>query len=113
MNKGELNRFTNICRRERCGFSDVGTVVAKDDYGTARLVLTDQEPTTEPPIPPIDLPLDVLFPPGRRIERSVERVKKTLYAFDASSSLKEKYGISDVGDMISQATKLVFSLPSV
>ena len=90
----------------------MGTVVAKDENGTARLVLTDREPTTEPPIPPIDLPMDVLFPPGRRIERSVERVKKTLYAFDASS-LKETYGASDLGDMISRATKLVFFLPSV
>ena len=113
MNKGALSRFTNICRRERCGFSNVGTCVAKDEDGTARLVLTDQEPTTEPPIPPIDLPMDVLFPPGRRIERSVERVKKTLYAFDASSSLKETYDASDLGDMISRATELVFFLPSV
>jgi phosphoribosylformylglycinamidine synthase len=113
VNKDALGRFTNICRRERCGFSNVGTVVAKDENGTARLVLTDREPTTEPPIPPIDLPMDVLFPLGRRIERSVERVKKTLYAFDASSSLKETYDASDLGDMISQATKLVFFLPSV
>ena len=33
MNKGALSRFTNICRRERCGFSNVGTVVAKDEDG--------------------------------------------------------------------------------
>jgi phosphoribosylformylglycinamidine synthase len=91
----------------------VGSVGAKDGDGTARLVLTDREPTTEPPIPPIDLPMDVLFPPGRRIERSVERVKKTLYTFDASSSLKETYNVSDLGDMISRAIELVFFLPSV
>ncbi|KAL9099322.1 MAG: hypothetical protein Q9163_005161, partial [Psora crenata] len=113
VNEGALRRFTNICRRERCGFSNVGTAVAKAVDGTARLVLTDREPTTDAPIPPIDLPMDVLFPPGRRIERRVERIEKTLGAFDASLSLKEAYDSSDLGDMISRATKLVFFLPSV
>jgi phosphoribosylformylglycinamidine synthase len=91
----------------------VGTVVSKDEDGSAKLVLTDREPTTEPPIPPIDLPMDVLFPPGRIIERSVERVKKTLYSFDATSSLRATYNESNLGGMISRATELVFSLPSV
>ncbi|KAL8717014.1 MAG: hypothetical protein Q9225_005702 [Loekoesia sp. 1 TL-2023] len=113
VNKGALARFTNICRRERCGFSDVGTVVTKGEDGAARLVLTDREPTFEPPIPPINLPMDVLFPPGRTIERNVQRVKRTLYPFDALSSLKDTYQTSDLGELISRATELVFSLPSV
>ncbi|KAI4168848.1 MAG: hypothetical protein LQ343_006061 [Gyalolechia ehrenbergii] len=113
VNKGALGRFINICRRERCGFSDVGTVLAKGRDGSAKLVLTDREPTIEPPIPPIDLPMDVLFPPGRIIERSVKRVEKNLPSFDAMSSLKKTYQASDLGEIISQATKLVFSLPSV
>ncbi len=113
VNKGSVGRFTSICRRERCPFSIVGNVVGKDQNGKARLVLTDLDTTTEQSIPPIDLPMDILFPPGRKMERSVERVKKTLTAFDAASSLREKYGEDDIGAMISQATELVFSLPSV
>ncbi|KAL9030772.1 MAG: hypothetical protein Q9196_001150 [Gyalolechia fulgens] len=113
VNQGALGRFTSICQRERCGFSDVGTVLAKERDGFTRLILTDQEPTIEPPIPPIDLPMDVLFPPGRTITRNVERIEKNLHAFDAMSSLKKTYEISDLGEIISRATKLVLSLPSV
>ena len=94
-NKGAIDRFTKICRKERCVFSIVGTVVAEDEDGAARLVLTDREPTIEPLVLPIDLPMNVLFLPGRRTERKVARVKKTLYAFDASSSLKDAYGKSE------------------
>ncbi|KAI4086745.1 MAG: hypothetical protein LQ344_007314 [Seirophora lacunosa] len=57
--------------------------------------------------------MEVLFPPGRTVNRSVERVKKSLRPFDASASLKETYGISELSDLISQATQLVFSLPAV
>ncbi len=64
VNKGSLDRFRSICRRERCGLSIIGTAVAKDRLGKARLVLTDREPTVEPPVAPVDLPMDVLFPPG-------------------------------------------------
>jgi phosphoribosylformylglycinamidine synthase len=113
VNEGALGRFTSICRRERCGFSNVGTIVAKDEDGKARIVLSDREPTTYPAILPIDLPMDVLFPPGRRIERAVKRVTRTFPAFDAATSLKKVYSLSNLGDMISQATKLVFSLPAV
>ncbi|KAL8962433.1 MAG: hypothetical protein Q9193_001162 [Seirophora villosa] len=113
VNEPALGRFANICRRERCGFSDVGKVIAKDEHDVARLILTDREPTIEPPIPPIDLPMEVLFPPGRTVNRSVERVKKSLRPFDASASLKQIYGISELSDLISQATQLVFSLPAV
>lgn len=113
VNERALGRFANICQRERCGFSDVGKVVAKDEHGVAKLVLTDREPTVEPYVPPIDLPMEVLFPPGRTITRSVEIAKKSLRPFDASTSLKGKYGISALSDMITQATQLVFSLPAV
>ncbi|KAF5652549.1 phosphoribosylformylglycinamidine synthase, partial [Fusarium heterosporum] len=42
VNKEGLNRFTSICRRERCGFSVVGTAVTKDESGVSKLVLTDR-----------------------------------------------------------------------
>lgn len=57
--------------------------------------------------------MDTLFPPGRRQERVVETVKKSLSPFDAAASLTEKYGLSDRQQMITKATELVFSLPSV
>lgn len=62
---------------------------------------------------PIDLPMDALFPPGRRQERVVESIKKSLHAFNAAQIIKEKYGLSDRIPVIAKATELVFSLPSV
>lgn len=112
INPEHLTRFTRICERERSGFSNVGTVVSNRD-GRAKLVLKDEQPTIKPAVDPIDLPMDVLFPPGHRIERSVERVEKALQPFDAAKSLEEKHGVSDLGSMITQATKLVFNLPAV
>lgn len=59
------------------------------------------------------MPMDVLFPPGRKIERNVERVKKTLHPFDALSSLKKTHSMVDLGEIIARTTELVFSLPAV
>lgn len=62
---------------------------------------------------PIDLPMDALFPPGRRQERVAERIKKPLSTFNAVTAITEKYNLSDRTEMITKATELVFSLPSV
>lgn len=62
---------------------------------------------------PIDLPMDALFPPGRRQERVAERVNKPLSKFNAATTITEKYNLSDRTEMITKATELVFSLPSV
>ncbi|KAL8725703.1 MAG: hypothetical protein Q9166_007188 [cf. Caloplaca sp. 2 TL-2023] len=88
-------------------------IVAKAHNGTARLILTDEEPTVDPPVPPIDLPMDLLFPPGRQRERKVDKIEKTLHALDLHQSLFEKYGTLDLGDLICRATQLIFHLPSV
>ncbi|ROV93341.1 hypothetical protein VSDG_06887 [Cytospora chrysosperma] len=111
VNREGMNRFQAICERERCGFSNVGTVVSKDENGAARLILTDRE-SKEYPVP-IDMPMDALFPPGRRQERVVESINKALPPFNAAKSLTEKYGLSDRVEILSKATELVFSLPSV
>lgn len=103
--------LTRRPERERCGFSNVGTVVSKEQNGSARLILTDRE-SKEYPVP-IDLPMDALFPPGRRQERVVERIKKPLSTFNAATAITEKYNLSDRTEMITKATELVFSLPSV
>lgn len=57
--------------------------------------------------------MDALFPPGRKLERSVESIKKNLTAFDAAASLEAKYGVLDVSQAITRATENVFRLPSV
>ncbi|KAI5467810.1 CobB/CobQ-like glutamine amidotransferase domain-containing protein [Mariannaea sp. PMI_226] len=113
VNRDGLNRFTSICRRERCGFSVVGTAVSKGENGVAKLILTDREPTVQPPIDPINLPMDVLFPPGRRMAKDVQTVQKTLQPFNAANSLTEQFNISGLTEMVTKATELVFKLPSV
>ena len=106
------SRSPNIqIERERCSFSDVGTVVSRDSSGTTRLIVTDRE-SNDNPIP-IDLPMDALFPPGRRQERVVETIKRTLKPFDAVASLEAKFGELNMSELISKATELVFQLPSV
>lgn len=62
---------------------------------------------------PIDLPMDALFPPGRRQDRVAERTTKPLSPFNAATTITEKYNLSDRTEMITKATELVFSLPSV
>ncbi|KAH8891302.1 phosphoribosylformylglycinamidine synthase [Thozetella sp. PMI_491] len=111
VNRENMNRFVSICQRERCGFSDVGTVVSKDDSGAARLIVTDRE-SNENPIP-IDLPIEALFPPGRRQERVVESVERHLKPFNTMSSLEKMFGKLSTGELIAKATELVFNLPAV
>ncbi|KAL2760831.1 hypothetical protein ACRALDRAFT_1059418 [Sodiomyces alcalophilus JCM 7366] len=113
VNKDSLNRFVSICRRERCPFSDVGTVIAKDETGKAKLVVTDRDSSDHPV--PIDLPMSALFPPGRRLERVVESRQLDLPAFHAVSALKSIVPGNDASDaaLIAAATERVFRTPAV
>ncbi|KAI0414857.1 CobB/CobQ-like glutamine amidotransferase domain-containing protein [Xylaria grammica] len=111
INRDRINRFISICKRERCGFSNVGTLTSTAGSEGARLILQDRETPSQPL--PIDLPMDALFPPGRKQERVDKTANRTLKAFDSATSLKEKHGASNLTEMITQATRLVFSLPSV
>jgi phosphoribosylformylglycinamidine synthase len=89
----------------------VGTVLSKDQDGSTKLILTDRESKDHPV--PIDLPMDALFPPGRKLERVVQSRKKTLKSFDVAASLKDKFGDLGMNEAISYATQLVFGLPAV
>ncbi|KAI1264857.1 CobB/CobQ-like glutamine amidotransferase domain-containing protein [Xylariaceae sp. FL1019] len=111
INKEKMNRFTSICKRERCDFSNAGTLTSQDGTGKTRLVLSDRETPSQPL--PIDLPMDALFPPGRKQERFDKTASRALSPFDSASSLMERHGVSSLTDMIMQATRLVFSLPAV
>lgn len=112
VNPEGLNRFTSICRRERCGFSDVGCVTAPDAEGDTRLLLTDRRSTLHPR--PIDLPMKALFPPKRQQERVATSVKPTLEDFDALASLRRVCGsqMSD-SELLAQAVERVFLMPAV
>ncbi|PTB75103.1 phosphoribosylformylglycinamidin [Trichoderma longibrachiatum ATCC 18648] len=111
INADSMNRFTSICRRERCGFSDVGTVASKDENGAARLVLTDRESKEYPK--PIDLPMDALFPPKRLLQREVASKKPSLRPFDALSSLRKAYGELSGAELFKKAVERVFTMPAV
>lgn len=112
VNADGMNRFSSICRRERCGFSDVGTVGARVSAGETKLILTDRDSKEYPR--PIDLPMDALFPPKRRLERSIESRKPKLAAFDALSSLRKVYGdITPGPELFKKAVERVFLLPAV
>ncbi|EOO00287.1 putative phosphoribosylformylglycinamidine synthase protein [Phaeoacremonium minimum UCRPA7] len=112
INSEGMNRFSSICRRERCGFSDVGTVVSRDADGVSKLVVTDRESRDYPR--PIDLPMEALFPPKRRQERNVTSKKPKLATFEIIPSLKKAFG-DGVGDaeLFKKAVERVFLMPAV
>lgn len=111
INAEGMNRFTSICRRERCGFSDVGTVISKQADGVSKLILTDRESREYPR--PIDLPFDALFPPKRQLKRTTTSVKPALASFDATASLKKAYGDVSGEELLRKAVERVFLLPAV
>jgi phosphoribosylformylglycinamidine synthase len=112
INADGMNQFTTICRRERCGFSDVGTVISKDTNGNSSLILSDRESKEYPR--PIDLPMDALFPPKRQLKRNVTSVKPKLLPFNALVSLEKAYG-EGLGsqELFSRAVERVFLMPAV
>ncbi|KAK3988200.1 putative phosphoribosylformylglycinamidine synthase [Cladorrhinum sp. PSN332] len=112
VNSEGMERFTSICRRERCGFSDVGTVLSKEADGISKLIVSDRESNEYPR--PIDVPMDVLFPKGRKLERIVSSKKPSWPAFNPVASLKSSLGDSLTdGEIFKQAVKNVFWMPSV
>ncbi|RKF60852.1 putative phosphoribosylformylglycinamidine synthase [Golovinomyces cichoracearum] len=111
VNKDSLNSFIQIANRERCGFSDVGTVLPKDESGEAKLVLTDRISTEFPR--PVELPMPMLFPKDRELKRDVKSVKTHLQPFDPRGSLVESYPRIPDYDLVRKAVERVFRLPSV
>ncbi|KAJ2978500.1 hypothetical protein NQ176_g3789 [Zarea fungicola] len=112
INADGMNRFTSICQRERCGFSDVGTVVSRTSNGSSNLVLTDRESREYPR--PIDLPMDALFPPKRQLKRTVTSKKPVLAPFNALASLEKAFGTGLTSqELLSKTVERVFHLPAV
>lgn len=112
VNTASYERFVSICARERCGYSNVGTVVSKDANGKSSLVVTDRDASGTPN--PIDMPMSTLFPKNRRLERVVETRKTKLAVFDPVQSIRESYGkdLSDA-ELLRETTRRVLLVPSV
>jgi phosphoribosylformylglycinamidine synthase len=104
--------YTNMATvRERCGFSDVGRVVSKEESGVAKLVLTDRGSKEYPR--PIDLPMSMLFPKDRKLHRVVTSRKPKLTPFDPHKALQENYPQFPEHDLLRKAIERVFSMPAV
>lgn len=100
----DLDLFKRICKRERCGFSVVGTATQEQ-----RLVLKDRDSQGTPT--PIDLPMPVLFGKPPKMSRIVESRKLRLPAFDSSLSMYLPETPKD--GLLSEAVDRVLALPAV
>lgn len=87
-------------------------MLSKESDGVSRLVLADRESNEYPE--PINVPMDVLFPKGRKLERIVESKTPNWPTFDAAVSLKAAIGESvPTPELIKEAVKRVFWMPAV
>ncbi|RKF62067.1 putative phosphoribosylformylglycinamidine synthase [Erysiphe neolycopersici] len=111
VNKEDINRFSSIAARERCGFSDVGTVLPKHENGDAQLIVTDRASSKYPR--PIDLPMSTLFCEDRVLKREIKSVKPSLRPFDPRKCLMENYPQLSENDLLRKAIERVFRLPAV
>ncbi|KAI0998195.1 putative phosphoribosylformylglycinamidine synthase [Podosphaera aphanis] len=111
VNQENLSRFISIANRERCGISVVGTVLRRDEQGDAKIILTDRESTKFPR--PIDLPMSILFPKDRKLERIVETIKPNICSFDACKALTDSFPMIHEHDLIKKAVERVLRLPAV
>ncbi|EHL01446.1 putative Phosphoribosylformylglycinamidine synthase [Glarea lozoyensis 74030] len=111
VNPDGINKFTSIAKRERCGFSNVGRVLSKDENGRTRLVVTDRNSKEYPT--PVDLPMSTLFPKSRTLERIVKSRKLGLNPFDPYKALSETYPQIPEHDLLRKAIERVLTVPAV
>jgi phosphoribosylformylglycinamidine synthase len=104
-----LDHFKRLCRRERCGFSVVGTATGGNSEEEKRLILLDRDSQQFPK--PIDLPMSVLFGKPPRMSRIVDKRKLRLPTFD--SSLATYLPKVEADGLLSEAVDRVLALPAV
>jgi phosphoribosylformylglycinamidine synthase len=92
IDKKDLEQFKQICLRERCPFSVVGTVTEEQ-----QLILNDRLKDNQP----IDLPIEVLFGKPPKMTRQFERKQTT----------QAKLDLSKIN--IDEAVERVLKLPAV
>jgi phosphoribosylformylglycinamidine synthase len=100
----QLDVFTKIAKRERCGYSVVGKAQKEK-----RLILMDRDSTDEPT--PIDLPMPILFGKPPKMHRIVDSRKLRLPSFDSSLSTYLPKVPSQA--VLDNAVDRVLKLPSV
>ncbi|KAF2427583.1 phosphoribosylformylglycinamidine synthase [Tothia fuscella] len=103
-----LELFKRICKRERCGYSVVGTATGGRNE-EKRLILIDRDSPEFPK--PIDLPMSVLFGKPPRMTRIVDSRKLRLQRFD--SSLERYLPNTPKEEILAEVVNRVLSLPSV
>ena len=104
-----LELFKEICVRERCGLSLVGTAHGDVDEKVAKLVLMDRESQEHPK--PIDLPMSTLFGKPPKMSRTVDSRQLKLPRFDAGLSSYLPQTPTD--GLLPEAVHRVLALPSV
>ena len=86
-------------------------MVSKEESGGTKLVLTDRESKEYPK--PIDLPMSILFPKDRKLDRNVKSRKTNLILFDAQKALQENYPQIPERDLLRIALERVLTMPAV
>jgi phosphoribosylformylglycinamidine synthase len=87
-------------------------VLSREKDGVSHLILTDRESKEYPR--PIDVPMDVLFPKGRKLERIVDSKKPDWPVFEPTASLKAQIDASATdAELFKQSVQRVFWMPSV
>lgn len=105
----DLDVFKRICKRERCGYSLVGTATGGRTEQDKRLILMDRDSPEFPTV--IDLPMSILFGKPPKMSRIVDSRKLTLPVFD--SSLSTYLPDASKRELLSEAVDRVLALPSV
>ncbi|OCK79738.1 phosphoribosylformylglycinamidine synthase [Lepidopterella palustris CBS 459.81] len=104
-----LDLFKRICRRERCGYSIVGTATGGATEQEQHLVLMDRDSQEFPKL--IDLPMSILFGKPPKMTRIVDSRKLKLPVFD--SSLSSYLPNTPKDGLLKEAVNRVLALPSV
>jgi phosphoribosylformylglycinamidine synthase len=104
-----LETFKNICRRERCGLSVVGTAKGEIASEDNRLILVDRDSSDFPVL--IDLPMSILFGKPPKMNRIVDSQKLVLPRFD--SSLSTYLPRLSTSEIVTEAVNRVMALPAV
>jgi phosphoribosylformylglycinamidine synthase len=83
----------------------------KDNNGVARLTLTDRESPEYPT--PIDVPMPMLFPKDRKLDRIVTSRRPILVPVDAERLVSTAYPQIPKHDLLRKAIERVLTLPAV
>ena len=102
----QLTTFRQLCDRERCAYSIVGTA---EEKGEKRLMLTDSDSKSSSPL--IDLPMSVLFNKPPKLKKKDTR--RHIMSSKLDTSLSSYLPQTPAPQVMHEAIARVLSLPSV